>query len=94
MVKFLLADDLLSSLQKLIWLHFFCRSHIAYTDSDGEGTRNFITTYQEIAKLFSCQESTVSIAVNKLEDLGYISKKQFRIKKETAVGRRKKKSPP
>ncbi len=92
MIKLLLADSSITALQKLIWLYFFCRSHIAYTDSDGEGTRNFITTYQEIAKLFACQESTVSIAVNKLEDLGYISKKQFRIKKESSIGRRKKKS--
>jgi DNA-binding Lrp family transcriptional regulator len=92
MIKLLLADPAITALQKIIWIYFFCRSHIAYTDSYGEGTRNFITTYQEIANLFSCQESTVSIAVNKLEELGYISKKQFRIKKESAAGRRKKKS--
>lgn len=92
MVKLLISEHSITALQKLIWLYFFCRSHIAYTDSDGEGTRNFITTYQEIADLFSCKENTVSIAVNKLEDLGYISKKQFRIKKENTTGRRKKKS--
>ncbi len=92
MIKLLLADDLLSSLQKLIWLHFFCRSHIAYTDSLGDGTRNFITTYKEVAELFACSEKAVSTAIINLAELGYISKKQFRAKEQGKTSRRKKKS--
>jgi hypothetical protein len=60
MIKLLLADASLTSLQKLIWIHFFCRSHISYTDSLGDGTRNFITNYNEVAKLFACSEKRMS----------------------------------
>jgi hypothetical protein len=65
---------------------------VAYTDSDGEGSRNFITTYQDICTVFSCKENTVSTAINKLAALGYISKKQFLTKKPNKISRRKKKS--
>ena len=92
MIKLLLSDDAISSLQKLIWLHFFCRSHIAYTESTGEGNRNFIATHKEIAALFSCSEKTVSAALLNLTKLGYITKKQFRIKEQDKLSRRKKKS--
>ena len=92
MLKLLLIDSSLSALQKLIWLHCYCRSHIAYTDSNGEGTRKFITTYQEVATFFSCKENTISIATNKLAEHGYIGKKQFRTKVKDKASRRKKKS--
>ena len=92
MIKLLLSDHNLTALQKLIWIYFFSRSHRSYTDSYGDGTRNFITTYQEIAALFSCKENTVSTAIISLFQLGYISKRQFRIKGSEKIGRRKKKS--
>lgn len=92
MVKLLLIDNNLTSLQKLIWLHAFCRSYTAYIDSEGEGTRNFITTYQELAMIFNCSEKTISTAINNLSKHGYLSKTQFYIKDKTSLGRRKKKS--
>lgn len=92
MLQMVLADPSLSSLQKLIWIYFFSRSYIAYNDQNGEGTRNFLTNYQEIGTMFSCNESTVSVAINKLATLGFITKKQFRLKEQTKLGRRKKKS--
>jgi len=92
MIKLLLSDHNLTALQKLIWIYFFSRSHCSYTDSYGDGTRNFITTYKEIAALFFCKENTVSTAINSLFQLGYITKRQFRIKGSEKIGRRKKKS--
>lgn len=92
MIKRLLLDASLSSLQKLIWLYAFCRSYTSYIDSEGEGTRNFITTYQELALAFNCSEKTISTAINALTRNGYLAKKQFYIKKEGSTGRRKKKS--
>lgn len=92
MIKLLLSDYKLTSLQKLIWIYFFSRSHKSYIDNYGDGTRNFITTYKEIAAAFSCKENTVSTAINNLFQLGYISKKQFRVKDQGKLGRRKKKS--
>jgi len=92
MVKLLLIDNNLTSLQKLIWLHAFCRSYTAYIDSEGEGTRNFITTYQELAMIFNCSEKTISTAINNLSKHGYLSKIQIYIKEKTSLGRRKKKS--
>lgn len=92
MIKLLLSDPALSSLQKLVWLYCFNRSYISYTDSYGDGTRNFITTYQELAAIFSCKENTISTAMNNLSLLGYINKKQFRIKESGKTTRRKKKS--
>ena len=92
MVKLLLIDSNLTSLQKLIWLHAFCRSYTAYIDSEGEGTRNFITTYQELVMIFNCSEKTISTAINNLSKHGYLSKTQFYIKDKASLGRRKKKS--
>ena len=92
MIKLLLSDPALSSLQKLVWLYFFNRSYISYADSYGDGTRNFITTYQELATVFSCKENTISTAMNNLSLLGYINKKQFRIQEPGKTSRRKKKS--
>lgn len=92
MFKLLLSDPSLSSLQKLIWLYCFTRSYISYADSYGNGTRNFITTYQELAAVFSCKENTISTAINNLSLLGYINKKQFRIQNPGKTSRRKKKS--
>lgn len=92
MVKLLLIDNNLTSLQKLIWLHAFCRSYTAYIDSEGEGTRNFITTYQELAVIFNCSEKTISKAINNLSNHGYLLKNQFYIKNKASLGRRKKKS--
>ncbi len=92
MIKLLLSDPALSSLQKLVWLYCFNRSYISYTDSYGDGTRNFITTYQELAAIFSCKENTISTAMNNLSLLGYINKKQFRIEESGKTTRRKKKS--
>ena len=92
MIKLLLTDPSLSSFQKLFWLHAFCRSHISHIDLNGEGTRNFITNYQELALLFNCSEKNISNAINVLEKNGYLAKKQFYIKKEGSIGRRKKKS--
>ncbi len=92
MLKMVLSDKLLSALQKVLWIYFFYRSYISYQDQNGEGTRNFITSYQELSAIFSCQECTISIAVNKLEFFGFITKKQFRIKAQNRAGRRKKKS--
>ena len=92
MLKMVLSDKFLSSLQKLLWIYCFYRSYISYQDQNGEGTRNFITSYQELSTIFSCKECTISIAINGLEELGFITKKQFRIKEQNKVGRRKKKS--
>ena len=92
MVKLLLLDHNLTALQKLIWLHIFCRSYTAYIDSEGEGTRNFITTHQELAIVFSCSEKTISTAINNLSNHGYLAKNQFYMKDKTSLGRRKKKS--
>ena len=92
MIKLLLIDNNLTSLQKLIWLHAFCRSYTAYLDSEGEGTRNFITTYQELSLVFNCSEKTISTAINNLIEHSYLAKTQFYIKEKTSSGRRKKKS--
>ena len=92
MIKMLLIDSSITSLQKIIWLYFFCRSYTAYIDTKGEGTRNFITNYKELAELFNCKEATISVAMKNLEQLGYISKKQFYLKDKAKLGRRKKKS--
>ncbi len=92
MFLMVLENNSLSSLQKLIWVYFFYRSYISYNDQNGNGIRNFITNYQEISAMFSCSESTVSIAINKLYKEGFITKKQFRLKDQTKFGRRKKKS--
>ena len=92
MIKLLLLDASISSFQKLVWMYAFCRSYTSYIDSEGEGSRNFITTYQELALLFNCSEKTISTAINTLANNGYLAKKQFYIKKEGSTGRRKKKS--
>ena len=92
MFKMIVANDELSSLQKLIWIYFFYRSYISYNNQNGEGTRQFITNYQEISAVFSCKECTVSVAINKLAKLGFISKRQFRLQNATKQSRRKKKS--
>lgn len=92
MFHMVLQNNSLSSLQKLIWVYFFYRSYIAYNNKNGNGTRDFITNYQEISTIFACNESTISVAVNRLEAYGFITKKQFRIKDQTKFSRRKKKS--
>lgn len=92
MFKMVIANPDLSSLQKLIWIYFFYRSYISYNNQNGDGTRQFITNYQEISAIFGCEECTVSVAINKLAKLGFISKKQFRLQNTAKRSRRKKKS--
>lgn len=92
MFKMVIADHDLSSLQKLIWIYFFYRSYISYNNQNGDGTRHFITNYQEISSIFDCEECTVSVAINALAKLGFISKRQFRLQNTAKHSRRKKKS--
>ncbi len=92
MFKMIIANHDLSSLQKLIWIYFFYRSYISYNNQNGDGTRQFITNYQEISAIVGCEECTVSVAINKLAKLGFISKRQFRLQNSAKKSRRKKKS--
>ena len=90
----LLADETLSTFEKLLWAYAYQRSYIAYQDNLGEGTRRFLATYKELQQTFGNMpsKSKVSRAIKKLITCGYLSAQQIYMRCEQQDFNRRDKS--
>ena len=79
----------LSPLQKIIWLLLYMRSQCAYV---AHGTWVTPVTQQELSAQLKCARSTISNALNKLEDLGYIKRNLHKASRENVASNRKSKN--
>ena len=90
----LLADETLSTFEKLLWVYAYQRSYIAYQDNLGEGTRRFLATYKELQQTFGNMpsKSKVSRAIKKLIACGYLNAQQIYMRCEQQDFNRRDKS--
>jgi hypothetical protein len=90
-VKYLLNNQSLSPLQKLIWIHCFLRAswqQQACAVSSGK----FYTTLKELAQAFSCHTSSISRALENLQQQQLLTVQQVYCKTEMANSNRRDKS--
>lgn len=79
----------LSPLQKIIWILLYMRSQFAYV---AHGTWVTPVTQQELSAQLKCARSTISNALNKLEEFGYIKRNLHKAARENVASNRKSKN--
>jgi len=86
-IESIMSNKSLSPLQKIIWLFLYIRSNLSYQKS---GEWSAPLTQNELVQIFKCNQSTASKALNKLEELGFIAKSQYKTHANNLSNRRKK----
>lgn len=86
-IESIVSNKSLSPLQKIIWIFLYIRSNLSYQKS---GEWNAPLTQNELMQIFKCNQSTASKALNKLEELGFIAKTQYKTHANALSNRRKK----
>jgi hypothetical protein len=88
-IEFLIRDQNLTPLQKLMWVFLYLRSSFSYQSS---GDRRSTLTQSELCLIFKCTQSTASKALNRLEEFGFITKNQYKTLDSSTESNRRKKS--
>ena len=94
LLKIITSNKYLNPRQKVIWLGFYTRCYKNYIlqgredfDVDKYSYNNdtsfsFISSYQELASLYSCNTKHLSKSIRTLEELGFIKTQNFYIKEK------------
>ena len=91
LLKLITSDSLLNTKQKVMWLKFYIISYKNYmsqkrlfSDSCQDSTRysfSFISSYREIADIFSSNRKDISKSIRALEKLGFIKAQNIYFRK-------------
>ena len=94
LLKIITSNKYLNPMQKIIWLGFYTRCYKNYMLQDKEDSNvgkssynnvssfSFISSYQELADMYSCNTKHLSKSIRALEELGFIKAQNFYIKKK------------
>ena len=93
LLKLISSNEYTNSRQKIMWLGFYTRCYknymlqgkedfnlVQYSYND-DGSFSFITSYQELADLYSCNIKNISKSIRALEKLGFIKTQNIYIRK-------------
>ena len=93
LLKLISSNEYTNSRQKIMWLGFYTRCYknymlqgkedfnlVQYSYND-DGSFSFITSYQELADLYSCNIKNISKSIKALEKLGFIKTQNIYIRK-------------
>jgi hypothetical protein len=98
LLKLISSNEYTNSRQKIMWLGFYTRCYKNYMLQGKEdfnlvqysyndvGSFSFITSYQELADLYSCNTKYISKSIRALEKLGFIKTQNIYIKKRYGDG--------
>ena len=83
LLEIITSNEYLNPQQKIIWLGFYTRCYKNYMRSQQEDTNfSFISSYLELASVYSCNKKHLSKAIRILAELGFIKTKYFYIRKK------------
>ena len=94
LLKLISSNEYTNSRQKIMWLGFYTRCYKNYMLQGKEdfnlvqysyndvGSFSFITSYQELADLYSCNTKYISKSIRALEKLGFIKTQNIYIRKK------------
>jgi hypothetical protein len=89
LLRIITSDEYLNPQQKIIWLGFYTRCYKNYILQDREdfnvskysynndSSFSFISSYRELADLYSCNTKHLSKSIRTLEELGFIKTQHF-----------------
>ena len=93
LLKLISSNEYTNTKQKIMWLGFYTRCYknymlqgkedfnlVQYSYND-DGSFSFITSYQELADLYSCNIKNISKSIRALEKLGFIKTQNIYIRK-------------
>ena len=93
LLKTITSNDYLTPFHKILWLDLFAKCYKHYISNNKERNEFSITvSYAELAKAYYCDKRQLSKAMIILEELGFIWRTRFSIKKEDYCQERQDKS--
>ena len=93
LLKLISSNEYTNSRQKIMWLGFYTRCYKNYMlqgkedlnvgeySYNDDGSFSFITSYRELADLYSCNTKHISKSIRALEKLGFIKAQNIYIRK-------------
>ena len=83
LLKIITSNEYLNPGQKIIWLGFYTRCYKNYMFQDGKDSSfSFISSYQELASIYSCNTKYLSKSIRALEEIDFIKTQNFYIRKK------------
>ena len=83
LLKIITSNEYLNPGQKIIWLGFYTRCYKNYMFQDGKDSSfSFISSYQELASICSCNTKYLSKSIRALEEIDFIKTQNFYIRKK------------
>lgn len=83
LLKIITSNEYLNPGQKIIWLGFYTRCYKNYMFQGGKDSSfSFISSYQELASIYSCNTKHLSKSIRALEEIDFIKTQHFYIRKK------------